>query len=128
MDEHESVFAKVSDFGLSAQLYSKFGESRNQSWQWLAPEVILEHGLTEKSDIYRYDSRPPVRACAASQLAVFSFAMIMWEVWSGDGQVPYEKEGKGVHAEDMRNSIARGGLRPALPDSSDQFHAQGTHY
>jgi serine/threonine protein kinase len=63
IEENAPVVAKVTDFGLAAQLYSKFGESRNQSWQWLAPEVLMEQGFTHKSDIYRYACRYPPPSC-----------------------------------------------------------------
>jgi serine/threonine protein kinase len=52
-DESAECIAKVADFGLAIQLHSKFGVSRNQSFQWLAPEVLLEKPFTHKSDVYR---------------------------------------------------------------------------
>ena len=63
--------AKVADFGLSRCITSGIAGSL-ATWQWLAPEVILEDGAEYglASDVY-------------------SFGMVLWEILTCE--VPFEE-------------------------------------
>jgi serine/threonine protein kinase len=57
--------AKLSDFGLSMKMAAHDGQVPGIKYgtvQYLAPEVLSTHIMTKKAD-------------------VFSFGIIMWEVW-----------------------------------------------
>lgn len=71
LDENAPVCAKVADFGLSRCITSGISGSLG-TWQWLAPEVILEDGgeYGLASDVY-------------------SFGVVLWEILTFE--VPFEE-------------------------------------
>ena len=70
---NEKLFVKISDFGLSRDVYSKdyykFGEKSFMPIRWMPPEAILYSTFTTQSDIW-------------------SFGIVLWEIFSGATQ-PY---------------------------------------
>ena len=55
LDENAPVCAKVADFGLSRAITSGIAGCLS-TWQWLAPEVLLEDGgeYDISSDVYSF--------------------------------------------------------------------------
>lgn len=102
------VMAKITDFGLSMQIYNKIGITQSQSFEWQAPEVFMDRGFTHASDIY-------------------SYAMIMWQVWKGSHIMPFEKERPNFsHHRDMQRAIDKKGLRPRIPIGNNPHKALRT--
>ena len=65
MQDPRGFTAKLSDFGLSMKMATQDGQVAGIKYgtvQYLAPEVLSTHIMTKKAD-------------------VFSFGIIMWEVW-----------------------------------------------
>ena len=65
MQDPRGFTAKLSDFGLSMKMAAHDGQVPGIKYgtvQYLAPEVLSTHIMTKKAD-------------------VFSFGIIMWEVW-----------------------------------------------
>lgn len=112
MDEDAPVCAKVADFGLARSITSGISGSL-QTWQWLAPEVILEDGgeYDISSDVY-------------------SFGVVLWELVSF--QFPYDEfdsvprysrtivDGNGnkismINPSDLKYAIIHDQLRPTIP-------------
>jgi serine/threonine protein kinase len=65
MQDPRGFMAKLSDFGLSMKMAAHDGQVPGIKYgtvQYLAPEVLNTHIMTKKAD-------------------VFSFGIIMWEVW-----------------------------------------------
>eukprot|EP01087_Luapelamoeba_hula_P008577 TRINITY_DN2153_c2_g1_i1.p1 TRINITY_DN2153_c2_g1~~TRINITY_DN2153_c2_g1_i1.p1 ORF type:complete len:747 (+),score=124.57 TRINITY_DN2153_c2_g1_i1:301-2541(+) len=83
---------KIADFGLSktkevgAQLKTYAGTPN-----WMAPEILRTELYTEKADI-------------------FSYGMVLWEMLTK--RVPHEN----MRGTDIRRSVGRSGMRPALPE------------
>lgn len=93
----DQYIAKISDFGLSAQIYNKIGITQSQSFEWQAPEVFMDRGYTHQSDIY-------------------SYAMIIWQIWKGSHIMPFEKERSYFsHHRDVQRAIDKKSLRPRIP-------------
>ena len=70
---NEKLFVKISDFGLSRDVYSKdyykLGEKSLMPIRWMPPEAILYTTFTTRSDIW-------------------SFGIVLWEIFSS-GTQPY---------------------------------------
>jgi serine/threonine-protein kinase TNNI3K len=56
-NNNEIVNAKIGDFGLSIQNTLLPLREALESWQWLAPEVIIGNSYNESSDIYSFGKR-----------------------------------------------------------------------
>ena len=67
------LFVKISDFGLSKDVYSKdyyrFGDKSVLPIRWMPPEAIVYSKFTTQSDVW-------------------SFGIVLWEIFSGGAQ-PY---------------------------------------
>ena len=70
---NHQLFVKISDFGLSKDIYSKdyyrFGDKSVLPIRWMPPEAIVYSKFTTQSDIW-------------------SFGIVLWEIFSGGAQ-PY---------------------------------------
>ena len=70
---NHQLFVKISDFGLSKDIYSKdyytFGEKSVLPIRWMPPEAIVYSKFTTQSDIW-------------------SFGIVLWEIFSSGAQ-PY---------------------------------------
>ena len=70
---NHQLFVKISDFGLSKDIYSKdyyrFGEKSVLPIRWMPPEAIVYSKFTTQSDIW-------------------SFSIVLWEIFSSGAQ-PY---------------------------------------
>ncbi|KAK9815543.1 hypothetical protein WJX72_005453 [[Myrmecia] bisecta] len=84
---------KVCDFGLSRVRQSTFLSSKSQAGtpEWMAPEVLRNQMVNEKSD-------------------VFSFGVILWELFSG--QVPWA----GMNPMQVVGAVGWGDARLDIPD------------
>ena len=92
--------AKVADFGLTVASSSRLKESLG-TWQWMAPETFKGENYTEACDLY-------------------SFAMVMWEIWQGNGEIPFEAlatMNRSKHAQSWMEDITHSDLRPACHPS-----------
>lgn len=113
LDENASLCAKVGDFGLARCITSPIAGSL-KTWQWLAPEVILENG-----EGYGLESD------------VYSFGVVLWELVSF--RYPYDEftrnprysrriiDGNGMeiyilNPYDVKQAILNEQLRPSIPD------------
>ncbi|CAM9499846.1 unnamed protein product [Chrysoparadoxa australica] len=93
---------KICDFGLSRHYQENPANSKLMTFcgtpYWTAPEIIRQESYTEKADVY-------------------SFAIVMWEVFSG--KEPYG----GVNGMEVAYAAAEDGLRPIIPDTVPEGYA-----
>ena len=95
----KNYVAKIADFGL-ARLRDIHMTKLRGTFQWMAPEVIINDTYTEKADVY-------------------SFGIILWEFWSKDP--PY----KGVKAKEVAIKVKNNkNYRPVIPDEVPQEIAE----
>jgi serine/threonine protein kinase len=77
--------------------------SLSSNWQWMAPEAMFGQTPPETCDLY-------------------SYAMILWEIWTGTGETPFEtmiSQNPGQKPEDFMRSIAQSNLRPVINSTWD---------
>jgi predicted Ser/Thr protein kinase len=103
LDEHGR--ARLSDFGLSRTLEEGQDVQTTTSyvgpWRWMAPESIERREYSMASDCY-------------------SFAMLMFEVWS-DGEVPFSTM---TTLGDVAVHVVRDDARPEMPVGTPQAHVE----
>lgn len=93
----EAPMAKVSDFGLSKQLFGKLAGREVFNPDWLAPEVILDRPHTTAADVY-------------------SFGIILWEMISLSHPFSeFDARFRGMPDILKEDAIAKAGLRPTIP-------------
>lgn len=93
---------QVGDFGLTAAASARL-QQELLTWQWMAPEAFLGENYTETCDLY-------------------SFGMILWEIFSGSGEIPFEsvaqqEKNKKKQAREFMNDIIHKNLRPTCASS-----------
>jgi hypothetical protein len=98
LDDHKKApVCKVTDFGLSKQLFGQVAGRDVFNPDWLAPEIILNQPYSMSSD-------------------VFSFGIILWELVSR--QHPFDEYAArfmGLPDTFKEDAIAKEGLRPTVP-------------
>lgn len=54
LNPSDHVVAKIADFGLAAFVFDSLGKSPNESFMWLAPEVMNHKPHSHKSDVFSF--------------------------------------------------------------------------
>lgn len=90
-----SIIGKVSDFGLSQEGVYYLKKAEQLPLKWLAPECLTEKKWTPASDVW-------------------SFGILMWEVWTNGGD-PYSDKEEVTDANSLKQFIMDGG-HPHIPD------------
>ena len=97
---------KVTDFGLSKQLFGQVAGRDVFNPDWLAPEIILEQPYTMSSD-------------------VFSYGIILWELVSLEHPFDeYAPRFVGMPDALKEEAIARQHLRPTVPAACEPWYAE----
>jgi len=89
------------------------------TWQWTAPEVFhVVLPVSHCSHVYLQamfnNAADGARVHEACDL--YSFGMILWEIWSGTGETPFEAvvaAQSGKKTSDFMTAVVRQNLRPA---------------